>query len=82
MRIAIFLALMLLALGYAAWKGGAPERVMVGIALMMILLDSLLLSDEVAVYGSVDWAYLTLDLIGAAALGDQVAGRLRASGAR
>lgn len=67
MRIAIFLALMLLALGYAAWKGGAPERVMAGIALMMILLDSLLLSDEVAVYGSVDWAYLTLDLIGATA---------------
>ena len=67
MRIAIFLALMLLALGYAAWKGGAPERVMVGIALTMILLDSLFLSNDVAEYQSIDWAYLTLDLIGVTA---------------
>jgi len=67
MRIAIFIALLLVALGYAAWKGGAPERVMVGIALMMVTLDRLLLSQGSVEYHTLDWEYLALDLIGATA---------------
>lgn len=67
MRIAVFIALLLVALGYAAWKGGAPERVMVGIALMMVLLDQLLQSMSQIEYQTLDWEYLALDLVGAAA---------------
>ncbi len=67
MRIAIFIALLLVALGYAAWKGGAPERVMVGIALTMVTLDRLLLSQGEVEYHTIDREYLVLDLIGATA---------------
>src|SRR3546814_16643532 len=67
MRIAIFIALLLVALGYAAWRGGAPERVMVGIAILMVLLDRLLVSTGPVEYHSVDLGYLVIDLIGSAA---------------
>ncbi|WP_263588883.1 hypothetical protein [Sphingopyxis sp. GC21] len=67
MRIAIFIALLLVALGYAAWKGGGPERVMVVIALTMVALDFLLSALGLADYGNLDREYLALDLMGAAA---------------
>jgi hypothetical protein len=67
MRVAIFIALLLAALGYAAWKGGAPERVMVAIAVMMVLLDLLLSSLNLANYRSLDLEYLAIDMIGATA---------------
>src|SRR3546814_11180602 len=54
-------------LGYAAWRGGAPERVMVGIAILMVLLDRLLVSTGRVEYHSVDLGYLVIDLIGSAA---------------
>lgn len=67
MRIAIFIAVLLVALGYAAWRGGAPERVMVGIAILMVLLDRLLVSTGQVEYHAVDWGYLAIDLIGSTA---------------
>lgn len=67
MRIAVFIALLLVALGYAAWRGGAPERVMVGIAILMVLLDRLLASTGQVEYLAVDWGYLAIDLIGSIA---------------
>src|SRR3546814_10965880 len=67
MRIAIFIALLLVALGYAAWRGGAPERVMVGIAILMVLLDRLLVSTGQLAYHSVALGYLVIALIGSAA---------------
>ena len=67
MRIAIFIALLLVALGYAAWKGGGPERVMVVIALTMVALDFLLSALGLADYRNLDREYLALDLMGAAA---------------
>ncbi|MFD2502479.1 hypothetical protein ACFSTI_34610 [Rhizorhabdus histidinilytica] len=57
----------MVALGYAAWRGGAPERVMVGIAILMVLLDRLLVSTGQVEYHSVDLGYLVIDLIGSAA---------------
>lgn len=67
MRIAVFMALLSVALGYAAWRGGAPERVMVAIGLGMVVLDRLVLSHGGAEYQTLDWNYLMLDLIGATA---------------
>ena len=67
MRIAIFVILLLVALGYAAWKGGAPERTMVVIASLLVLIDWQFLGNGAAVYHTVDWAHLILDLFGASA---------------
>lgn len=67
MRIAIFIILLLVALGYAAWKGGTPERAMAIIASLLVLVDWLFLGNTAAVYRTVDWAHLILDLAGASA---------------
>lgn len=67
MRIAVFVIPLLVALGYAAWKGGAPERAMAIIATLLVLIDWLFLGNSVAVYQTVDWAHLILDLFGASA---------------
>ena len=42
MRMAFFLAFLLVALGYAAWRGGGPERAMAAIALTMVGADKML----------------------------------------
>ena len=39
MRTALFLAFLLAALGYAAWRGGGPERAMAAIALGLVGAD-------------------------------------------
>jgi len=67
MRIAVFATLLLAALIYAARKGGGPERVMVGIALIILLWDRLLVLLGAVTYQSVDVGYLAQDLFGAAA---------------
>lgn len=67
MRIAIFIALLLVALVYASWKGGAPERVMVAIALTMVICDQLLSAFGLDNYRSLDSEYLELDLAGVVA---------------
>ncbi len=65
--MAVFATLLLAALVYAARKGGGPERVMVGIALIILLWDRLLVLLGAVTYQSVDVGYLAQDLFGAAA---------------
>lgn len=67
MRIAIFVAFLLVALVYAIWKGGGPERTMVGIAVTIVIWDRLLVTFGTVVYQSLDLGYLALDLFGAIA---------------
>lgn len=67
MRIAIFAAFLLIALAYSAWKGGAPERAMVAIAVTIVIWDRLLVTYGTIAYQSLDVGYLALDLFGAAA---------------
>ena len=67
MRIAAFLILMLVAVGYALRKGGGPERAMAVIAAAMIASDQalhLLIPPE---YASLDIGHLAIDLFGASA---------------
>lgn len=65
MRILLFLAILLVALGYAVWRGGAPERAMVAIALAMVGGDALLHYFSPANFISLDFGHLALDLFGA-----------------
>ena len=67
MRIAIFAAFLLIALVYAAWRGGGPERNMVGIAVIIVIWDRLLVAFGTVVYQSLDIGYLALDFFGAIA---------------
>ncbi len=67
MRIAIFAAFLLIALLYAAWKGGGPERTMVGIAVIIIIWDRILVGSGLVSYHSLDIGYLWLDVFGATA---------------
>lgn len=65
MRIVLFLAFLLAALGYAAWRGGGPERTMAAIALAMVGGDALLHSFVPPEFVSLDFGHLALDLFGA-----------------
>lgn len=67
MRIVIFLAFLLLAAGYAAWRGGGPERAMAAIALTMVGADQLLHAFIPPAFASLDAGHLAIDLFGAAA---------------
>jgi hypothetical protein len=69
MRTAIFLFLLLIALGYAARKGGGPERWMAAILLLMLLADQALHLIVPARYGAVDVGHFAIDIFGAAATG-------------
>lgn len=66
MRIAIFATLLLVALVYAAWKGGGPERAMVGIAIVIVVWDRMLVAAGLVTYHGVDLGYLAQDMFGAA----------------
>jgi hypothetical protein len=65
-RIALFLAFLLIATGYAAWRGGGPERAMAGIALTMVAADHLLHVFVPPEFASLDTGHLAIDLFGAA----------------
>lgn len=65
MRIAIFLLLMLVAIGYALRKGGGPERAMALIAATMIASDQALHLLVPPEYTSLDIGHLAIDLLGA-----------------
>jgi hypothetical protein len=67
MRVAIFASLLLIALIYAAWKGGGPERMMVMIAVIIVIFDRLLVGFDIVSYQSLDLGYLALDIFGATA---------------
>lgn len=65
MRIALFLAFLAVAVGYAAWKGGGPERVMAAIASTMVGADQLLHVFIPPSFTSLDTGHLAIDLFGA-----------------
>ena len=67
MRIALFLGFLAVAICYAAWRGGGPERVMAGIAAAMVGLDQLLHAFVPPNFLSIDSGHLAIDLFGAAA---------------
>ncbi|MBB5707355.1 hypothetical protein [Sphingopyxis panaciterrulae] len=67
MRVAIFALLLLAALGYAAWRGGGPERVMAGIASTMVGADFLLHRFVAPEYAVLDFGHLLIDGFGASA---------------
>lgn len=66
MRIALFLAFLAFAVGYAAWKGGGPERVMAAIAVAMVGSDQLLHLFVPPSFETLDTGHLVIDLFGAA----------------
>ena len=60
-RVIIFNLLLMLASGYALWRGGAPERI-VGLALLLAGLLTRLAYQPFAVrFVSVDWGVLAID---------------------
>ncbi|WP_158213639.1 hypothetical protein [Sphingopyxis witflariensis] len=65
MRIALFLAFLAIAVGYAAWKGGGPERVMAAIAVAMVGSDQILHIFVPTNFATVDTGHLAIDLFGA-----------------
>ena len=67
MRVAIFALFLLAALGYAAWRGGGPERVMAGIAATMVGSDLLLHQFVAPEYAVLDFGHLLIDGFGASA---------------
>jgi hypothetical protein len=67
MRIAIFLMLLTAALGYAAWKGGGPERSMAAILATMLLLDQAMHLILPVNFTIVDMGHLAIDFAAAAA---------------
>ncbi|KTE15576.1 hypothetical protein [Sphingopyxis sp. H115] len=67
MRIAIFLILLAAALGYAAWKGGGPERSMAAILAAMLLADQALHLFIPARFAMVDTGHLVIDTAAAIA---------------
>lgn len=67
MRVAIFVLLLIGALGYAAWRGGAPERAMAGISITLVLLDLILHHFVPPEYAALDAGHLAIDIFGATA---------------
>lgn len=65
MRIAIFVAVLLIALGYAFLRGGGPERVMAGIATTMVASDQILHQFIATEFHTLDLGHLAIDLFGA-----------------
>lgn len=66
MRVALFLAFLAVAVGYAAWKGGGPERSMAAVAVTMVGSDQLLHLFVPPNFVSLDAGHLVIDLFGAA----------------
>ena len=64
MRIALFLGFLAVAICYAAWRGGGPERVMAAIAAAMVGLDQLLHAFVPPNFLSLDSGHLAIDLFG------------------
>lgn len=56
---------LLVALGYAVWRGGGPERAMAAIALTMVGGDALLHRFVAVEFVALDSGHLALDLFGA-----------------
>src|SRR3546814_15447048 len=67
MRTALFLAFLLAALGFAAWRGGGPERAMAAIALGLVGADRILHQYIPVEFATLDVGHLTIDLAGVSA---------------
>jgi len=67
LRIAIFVTLLLMAVGYALRRGGAPERAMAVILCAMLAADQLLHIFVPVEFASVDTGHLLIDSAAAAA---------------
>ena len=67
MRIALFLAFLLVASAYALWRGGGPERTMAAIAWTMVAADQLLHAFIPPEFATLDTGHLAIDLFGASA---------------
>lgn len=66
-RIAFFVTILLVALAYAARRGGAPERAMAAVLLVMLLTDQVLHLFVPVRFLSVDTGHLIIDVAAAAA---------------
>ena len=66
MRTALFLAFLLAALGFAAWRGGGPERAMAAVALGLVGADVILHQYIPVEFASLDVGHLAIDLAGVA----------------
>lgn len=64
MRVAAFVLLLLAALGYAACRGGGPERAMVGISSAMVISDLVLHLFVPPGYASLDFGHFVIDGFG------------------
>ena len=62
--MAVFATFLLIALLYAAWKGGGPERAMTAIAVIIVIWDRVLVGSGAVSYHSLDIGYLAQDLFG------------------
>lgn len=60
-----FLAFLLVALVYAAWRGGGPERAMATIASTMVGGDAVLHHFAAVEFAALDTGHLLIDLFGA-----------------
>ncbi|HJS13367.1 hypothetical protein [Sphingopyxis sp.] len=67
MRTALFLAFLLAALGFAAWRGGGPERAMAAIALGLVGADGILHRYIPVEFATLDVGHLAIDVSGVAA---------------
>lgn len=65
-RVAVLLMLLIAALGYAFWRGGAPERVMAALWLVLLAADPILHVVEPLDYQFVDRGHLAIDIVGSA----------------
>lgn len=64
LRVALLIALLAVALGYAFWRGGAPERAMAALWLCLAIADPLLHLMAPLEYRVVDIGHLIIDLTG------------------
>ena len=64
LRVIILLALLGAALGYALWRGGAPERAMAALWLCLLVADPILHFVAPLQYHVVDAGHLIIDLTG------------------
>lgn len=60
-----FLAILLVALGYAVRRGGGPERAMAAIAIAMVVSDAALHRFVPVEFATLDTGHLVIDLFGA-----------------
>ena len=65
MRVAAFILILLVAIGYALRRGGGPERAMAVIAAFMLLSDQVLHLLSPPEYANLDHGHLAIDVFGA-----------------